>query len=253
MLRDNDGDLFASAEYQALIPSDASWVHRPLCLARGMATEQAHRQLIDDFTVPDGDFAFKSDLVAAVALLKKWHSWRDGAEWRLKSHKDGLRIWSATGAGDVDVDVVKGEAVLPFASPLVVGLLLNPAQRSAWDTNLDSVRRLCKSSEFSSLIYISVKTPTLITYRDFVALNFCYPLPDGSCLVGARSVAYAQCPPKRTRVRATIHLDAWHVRPLYGGDMASTHTKVCLYLFLLVKKFTVFEFQKSFFLSKKSF
>lgn len=74
--------------------------------------------------------------------------------------------------------MVKGEAVVPYPTTVVAGTLLNPEHRKKWDFKLDEVRRVEKSSEFTSIIYISVKTPTFITYRDMIAIAFVYPFPE---------------------------------------------------------------------------
>ena len=89
IIRENDGDFFASKEYLDLIPDDPEWIQREPVFVNGMeVTEQHHNRLLDRFTVPDAPFKYKKDVEAAVELFKEWRSWKDGVEWTFKTQKE---------------------------------------------------------------------------------------------------------------------------------------------------------------------
>ena len=196
VLRENDGDFFASKEYLDLIPDDAQWVRRVPVVVNG--TVEQHERLLARFAIPDAQFPYKQDVQSALELFHEWRSWKNGEEWTFKAQKEeyvqicvprenlcselyvvfcSLKIWGRSVPNEA-VDIVKGEAVVPYPTSIVAGVLLNTEHRKKWDAKLDTVQRVEKTSEFTSIIYISVKTPTFITYRDMVAIAFVYPFPE---------------------------------------------------------------------------
>lgn len=86
ILRDNDGDFFASKEYLDLIPDDAQWVSRVPVVRNG--TVEQHERLLERFTIPDAQFKYKGDVEAALDLFNEWRSWQNGKEWTFKAQKE---------------------------------------------------------------------------------------------------------------------------------------------------------------------
>ena len=219
-------DFWSSKDYLDLIPKhDKNWVKRTPKLKGGTRIE--HEQLLDNFIVPDKPFKYKSVIEEGFKLFNEWRKWKNNDSvngWKFKAQKEDLKIYSHSISGEA-VDIIKGEAIIPFPTPIIVGLLLNPYHRKKWDHKLDEVIKVGKSSSYSHIIYLSVKTPTSwISNRDMIAITFVYPFEDGSILMGSRSIKHPQYPPKKTRVRATINLDLWHIRPDYDNN--KMHSKI---------------------------
>eukprot|EP01083_Nonionella_stella_P269318 911130_1 len=213
ILRENDR-FWNSREYLDLIPkNDGEWFKRTPKLING--TRKQHEILLDNFIPPDKPFQYSNDLNQAFKLFNQWRKWENGKEWKEKAQKEDLKIYSHSLPNE-SIDIIKGEAMMPYSVPIIAGILLNPSHRKKWDGKLDELIKIGKSSEYTHLMYLSVKTPTIfITYRDMIALTFIYPFIDGSLIMGSRSIKHKNYPPKKTRVRANINLDIWHIRPNY--------------------------------------
>eukprot|EP01083_Nonionella_stella_P185675 677630_1 len=145
------GSLWSSDAYLDLIPSeDTEWVRRQPILVNG--TVEEHEALLDRFVVPDKAFKYKRDVEEAFALFDTWRKWENGREWKEKAQKEDFKIYSHH-VPQAAVDIIKGEAIIPFTVPVICGVLLNPYHRRKWDTKLDEVRRVGKASENTSIIY----------------------------------------------------------------------------------------------------
>ena len=112
---------------------------------------------MDNFQVPDKPFKYKQDIEKAFELFNKWRKWKndDDKGWKFKAQKEDLKIYSHSVSGEA-IDIIKGEAIIPYSTPIICGILLNPHHRKQWDTKLDEIVKVTKSSEHSSIIYLSV-------------------------------------------------------------------------------------------------
>lgn len=84
---------------------------------------------------------------------------------------------------------------------------------------MNEIKKICRVSEYSFIIYVAVKTPVFITERDMVLLVWVYTFRDGSVLMGSRSILHDDYPPKKSHVRAHISLNMWHIRPDFINDL----------------------------------
>eukprot|EP01083_Nonionella_stella_P259247 885381_1 len=119
------GSLCRGDAYLVLIPSnseDTEWVRRHPILVNG--TVEEHEALLDRFVVSDKAFNYKRDMEE----LKK-RKWENEREWKEKAQN--FKIYSHN-APQAAVDIIKGEAVIPFTVPVICGVLLNPYHRRKW-------------------------------------------------------------------------------------------------------------------------
>ena len=174
-IRSKHPDFFHSPNYLNLIPNDPNWISRPLKLKN--ATQKQHDAMLDAFVIPDEPFAYKSDIEDAIRLFNKWRKWKNGNEWKERTKKEDMTVYSHSIPNE-PIDIIKGEgAIFPYSSPVVLGVLLNIFHRKQWDLKLDKLIKFKQCSMFSALVYCSVHTPTyfiaVCSMSVHSLLNFC--------------------------------------------------------------------------------
>eukprot|EP01084_Bolivina_argentea_P031220 57797_1 len=225
ILSENNGDFFHSEEYLDLIPSNKEWINRTLNINTN-ATRKNHEIILNNFIIPDQPY--KNEIEAAFEKFNEWRQWKNGIEWEEKLVKEDMTIYTHSVENEA-IDIIKGEgSIIPYSTPIVLGVLLNIYHRKQWDENLNTLIKFKQLSSFSSLVYILVNTPTFfIANRDFVAIVFCYPFEDGSVIMGTKSISHNEYPETNNIVRGTINADFWHITPDFENNI--NHTKITMY------------------------
>ncbi|ETO04249.1 hypothetical protein RFI_33148, partial [Reticulomyxa filosa] len=241
---DLDEDYFASIEYKQLLidngcEKDKRWIKRRLQLDNDNDDDDddddnieidkdnnRKKDYVKDFVKIPDNHKYAKEVQEAIDLFHKWRGWKNGSQWQERSMKSDLRIYSNSDPNEKPksggMDILKGETTADYPSPVIAGLLMNPSYRKSWDSKLDEIRVLEKLSPYCNVVYISVKMPMIITYRDMVTCVYIYTFPDGQFVIGSCSVNHPQEPPRSTRVRGWISNAVWHVFP-HPADSAKCH------------------------------
>eukprot|EP01083_Nonionella_stella_P007923 22817_1 len=197
-----------------------------------------------------------SDVVQdALSILSEWSKWSNSKknsgkmnEWKLSStQRVPLDSYSDTQLNcywntiaDSSISVTKGELIVPYAVPIVCGVIENEEHECKYEEYSDQIYEMEQLSEFCQLLYAQTSTPMFMTKRDIFGVGFNYILPNAEVIMGCRSIDEqdpraqqynAMIQDKWTGnkpfVRAFYTLDLYHLRPWYERN--SNYTVVTYY------------------------
>lgn len=70
-----------------------------------------------------------------------------------------------------------------------------------------------------------IKSIFFVSRRDFVYVSHSLNYPNGTIVLGAKSIEFEACPPTDDAVRGEIEVAGWILEPYEGGTMATYITQ----------------------------
>lgn len=157
--------------------------------------------------------AYVEILDKAVAEIKRLANHEQSAsDWDYVGCKSDVLCYRTTDGSPG----AKGECYIPFNRSAILELLTDLERRGALDAQYDHGYTVEELDEQTKIIYLSFKGKAVASPRDFCLLAHYRIEENGDLIVVTTSIEHPKIPLVKGKVRATMSVGGWVIRPLPG-------------------------------------